>query len=154
MNRRFDNSTAAAHRLRRRPGQGMILLELVIGLSIFVIASVFVLDGLTASLRGVSRARWEAEASDLSVTVFSQIHMGQLEMVDAGPNAFEEEQDADWTWQLTVVDPEDLTDFPQLKHVEVLIARVDGEYSHRVAKLLWEDPNAALEEEDEAEVLP
>ena len=157
MNRRGTISQAQqAGQTRRSNRRGMILLELVIGLSLFAVASIFVLDGLTASVRGVDTARMEADAADLCVTVFSEIQMGQVEMVDSGPNAFEDEQLADWTWEVVVVQQEDLADVPQLKQVEVIIARTESEYKHRVAKLLWEDPNAALEEDEEVEagVLP
>ena len=82
---------------RPRACHGAVLLEVVLALSLFVMTTSFVLTGLNASIRSVAQTRMEADAGDLAVTALSQVQMGLYEMVDTGPEAFDEPNLEAWT---------------------------------------------------------
>ncbi len=139
---------------RRR---GAILLEVVVGLSLVVVAAVFILDGLNTSLRSTRRASLEATAADLQVTITSFLQMGVVEMVNDGPRAFEDPLpidhviDPNWTWELVVSElstesavPPEMA--PDLRQVQVVIRHEEEDYVLRSTRLMRVPP---LEEEEE-----
>lgn len=130
----------------------MVLLEVVLGLALFFITAVFVMDGLSASLRAVDKARLDSTAADLTVTVMSEIQLGLVPMQDEGPHPFDRLGYEQWTWEIVVMELDDLTQFPQLKQVEAIIRNDDEQFTHRKSQLMWEDPNAGEEEEAEEEL--
>jgi len=122
--------------------RGAILLEVVLALSLFFMTATFVLTGLNAAIRSVSQAKLEAQGADLAVTVLSQVQMGLYDLVDTGPEAFDQEDLEAWTWQIVVGDLQDRQDLPQLKQVEVIIIHETG-YTRRLAYFLWDNPAEA-----------
>ena len=120
--------------------RGIALMEVVAALSIFFIAAVFVMDGLNASLRAVHRARVEADAADLAVTVLSDVQLGQLKIKSEPPKPVDEKLFPGWTWELAVSPVDDLNDVPLLKRVEVIIRNTSEKYTYRMAQLVWDDP--------------
>lgn len=95
----FATRRSASRASRRR---GAVLLEVVLALTIFVVAAAVIFNGLSASVRGVRQLELDATASDLAVTVLSRLEIGDLPPQSAGPSPFEEPDRADWTWQVVV----------------------------------------------------
>jgi len=133
-------------RARTRIGQrerGAILLEIVIGIGLFVLTAAFVLTGLNASVRATRSAHLDADAADLCVSVLSHIQMGEVAMVSDGPWPFDEPVSPDWTWEVVV---NDVTDDPlqltQLRQVEVTIRHANENVTQRLTQLMWENPEA------------
>lgn len=123
----------------------MILLEIVVAMTLFFIGSMFVLDAMTTSSVAVAMAQREAEAADLAVTVMSEVQLGLHELVDAGPEPFEDEALAEWTWEIRVLDSTDHPDLVQLKQIEVIIRHESSELVYRRAMQWWENPNPPQE---------
>lgn len=93
------NKRTSARVARRR---GAVLLEVVLALTIFVVAAAVILNALSASVRGVRQLDLDATASDLAVTVLSRLEIGDLPAQSSGPSPFDEPDRADWTWQVVV----------------------------------------------------
>jgi hypothetical protein len=144
--------------LPRRPNSratsrasGLALLEVVLALSIFFVTAVFVLDGLNSATRAVRRARLDAQAADLSVTVWSLVQLGEIEMADDGPVQFDEPAPIvsdEWTWELTVLDFDNANpEYLGLKRIQIVIRNDIEDYTHRTTHLVFVDPYAPEEEE-------
>jgi len=116
-----------------------VLLEVVLALALFFGAALVVLAGLNSSLRTAQRVRLEAEAADLAVTLLSEIQMGLVPPDDDGPNEYEYEGLADWTWEI-VTQPfeEGLIEvaLPEFLHVEIVIRHLPSGYTYRLAQLM------------------
>jgi len=82
--------------------RGVALLEVVLALGLFVAAAATINAGVWASLRTARQVRADATAADLAVTVVSRLELGLLPLEDAGPEPFEDEDRAGWTWQVLV----------------------------------------------------
>ena len=76
-----------------------MLLEVVLALTLFVAAATVITGGLNASVREVERLRLNLHASDLAVSLMTEMQMGQRPVESAGPNPFEEPYD-NWIWQV------------------------------------------------------
>jgi len=136
-----------------------VLLEVVIALALFFGAAVVVLVGLHSGVVAARKLRLEARAADLAVTLLSELQMGQLAVEDAGPEAYDEEALADWTWQVVTGDVEDtwdLEDIPPMKRVEILIACPRRAFTYRLVHFFAPETATAggQEEPIEAEFLP
>jgi len=131
----------------RRPGagRGTILMEVVLALALFFVSGAIVFAGLSASFGAVDRLRMQAQAADLAVSLFSEIEMGEVEPVNDGPNAYEEESLADWTWQV-VATPMELSSLaaPPMRQVEVIVRNKDGRTICRLRRLVEEPDEAGL----------
>jgi Tfp pilus assembly protein PilV len=116
--------------------RGIVLLEVVLALAIFVGVAMAVCGGLSVSVRSARFVREEAQATDLAVTILSEIQMGLVQAADAGPTPFEAPY-ADWTWQ-TVLTPglptgQEAADMPQ---VEVLVRNTPSGYAYHLYQLM------------------
>jgi type II secretory pathway pseudopilin PulG len=111
------------------------LLEVVLSVAIFVTVAAVGLMSLSACVRAVSRLKLEAQASDLAVTILSEVQMGVLDAVDFGPEPFDPPAD-EWTWQIAVVDQEIARDIAPMVQVEVIISNPSRGYVYRLAHLL------------------
>jgi len=121
---------------RRRRG-GAILMEVVLALTLLVVTGTIIFSGLSASFGALDVVRMRAQAADLAVSKLSEIQMGQLELADDGPNEFEDENLADWTWRITTEPMEDdsLSGAP-LRRVEVIIAHTGRNLVYRLVQLM------------------
>ncbi|MEX2216768.1 MAG: hypothetical protein WD768_21820 [Phycisphaeraceae bacterium] len=129
-------SIAATHR------RGAILLEVVIALALFAMGSTFVMSVLHSAIRGANTAKLDAQASDLLVTVISEVHMGVIEKVDAGPSPFDAPELEGWTWQVSFTGMEDRLDMPQLKRMVVSVRNEQQEGQHEMTQLIFDSPYA------------
>ena len=78
-----------------------MLLEVVLALALFVFAATVITGGLNASVQEVERLRLNLHASNLAISLLSEIQMGIRRVEAAGPEPFEAPF-ADWTWQIEV----------------------------------------------------
>jgi len=120
----------------------VVLLEVVIALSFFFGAAVVVLIGLHSSIIAARNLRLEARGADLAVSLLSELQMGQLAIEDAGPDAYDSQEDeslADWTWQVVTTDlAEDdiqLQTAQTMKRVEIIITNTRQGFTYNLVHL-------------------
>ena len=135
------------HGCHRRAG--VILMEVVLALTIFCLTAGIVLSGMSASFDAAKQVFFGAKAADLAVTKMSVIRLEEVEMANTGPNEYEEEDLANWTWEIAVEmqEPYTLAE-EQEARVEVIIRNSETGYVHRLVSLL---PGALAEVEVETE---
>jgi len=141
----IESTTTLASSRRR----GSILMEVVIALSLFFVAGVFIMDGLNSSIRGVSTIKLEADATDLAVTTFSEVQMGLTPLENAGPVGVAFAGAEGWTYELIVEPVEELTDMPQLKRVHVVVRNDANAFTYRTTHLVWDNPNPPQQMEEQ-----
>jgi hypothetical protein len=129
----------------RAGGGGLVLVEVVLAVTLFFCGALVVLTGLSASLHTANRVRTEADGADLAVTLLSEVQMGLVPLVDDGPNEYEEEELADWTWEIVTSDVETRTEAPPLVRVEIIIHNARENCTCRLVQLFPEP------QEEEAE---
>ena len=113
--------------------RGAVLLEVIISIALFVAAAGTLYAAIASSLRAVQRVRVETMASDLAVTVLSEIHMGLREPASEGPEAFvdplegvEDERLTGWTWEIAVEEiTSDDQELPGMTQVTVTITHTE-----------------------------
>ncbi len=113
-----------------------VLLEVVLALTIFVGMAMTVLAGLSTSVHSARHLGLQTRAADLAVTRFSEMELGLVAAEDAGPEAYEDEPLADWTWQITVQPV--AGELPQLEltAVEVTIRHTPSGTTHSLSRLM------------------
>ena len=135
-----------ARRVGRPAAQrrGVALLEVVLALSLFFGIAVTILGGLSVCMRSVTQVREDAYAEDLAITVLSEVQIGVLDALDAGPTPFEDPF-ADWTWQTAVATVETTVPGLEMTQIEITVKNTTDGYSFRLYELLPppEDATAA-----------
>jgi len=110
------NHNSHSNPARRRGGA--ILLEVVLAVTLFVVMAAVILGAVGRATDAAARMRLRARAGDLAVTLVSELQMGLIEIVDAGPRHYSSERLADWTWQ---VDVESLDDPLGARRIEATV---------------------------------
>lgn len=138
-------------RLSDRQRGGTILLEVVLAMAMFSMTAAVIFSGMSASMRASQRGQLAALASDLAVTKLSEIMLGEVELVDAGPEAYEGDDLAGWTWQVTV-QPMELPGIVTQEEVQVNIAirHTGPDFVYRLVRLLPSPGAAAKSDSMEA----
>lgn len=123
---------------------GAILLEVVLALAIFAAAAGVIMGAVSSSYRALNRMKLENQAADLAATVMSEVQMGVIDAVAAGPNEFEDASLANWRWQVEVTEPDIAVGATTLglKQVEVIITNSEQNYTRRVSQWII-DPELA-----------
>jgi len=130
---------------RRDGSRGVVLLEVVLALVIFVGASAVLLTGLTSVNAASRRMAERATGADLAVTTLSYVRLGLIERAAAGPEYFEEGLGpADWTWQVTVTPAGDETT-SGLDRVDVHIRTPTNRVAHQLTAWLRQDATGEFE---------
>jgi hypothetical protein len=112
--------------------RAIALLEVVLAIAIFFALSAAVLSGLDACVRSAKNMKLSARASNLAITVMSEVQVGALPVSDAGPNAFDDPLLADWTWEVGVTPIQNLNNPAlDLSRVEVVIRNTVEGYTRR-----------------------
>jgi HAMP domain-containing protein len=111
-------------------------LEVVLALALFVAAATVITSGLNASVREVERLRLNVHASNLAVTILSEIQMGLRKVESAGPEPFAAPYET-WTWQVVASPLTDTweSDF-QVLNVEVIVRHQLQPVVRRLAQFL------------------
>ena len=128
-----------------RSQTGAILLEVIFAIVLFASAAGVTIGGLTFSAKTVASARRASEASDLAVSILSQLQMGELELIAGGPFDADLPHDQ-WQWELFVedIDSGNLTEVsPVMTRVEIVVTHMESGYTFHLVHLL------ALADEDD-----
>ena len=128
-----------------RRSSGVVLLEVVLALGVFFAAAAVILGGLNASIRAADRLQYEAQAADLAVSLLSDVQMGLMSLIDDGPNNYEEDILADWTWEIVVDPAEENPSAPPLLRVEVIIRNEVAGCTCRLVQLIPEEDDSGEE---------
>lgn len=120
---------------RPRRRRAVALLEVVLALSLFFGIAVTILGGLSVCMRSVTQVREDAYAEDLAITVLSEVQMGVLDALDAGPTPFEDPF-ADWTWQTAVATVEATVPGLEMTQMEITVTNTTDGHSFRLYQLL------------------
>jgi type II secretory pathway pseudopilin PulG len=116
--------------------RGAVLLEVVLALVLFAAAAAIIGAGLHSAMHGVERQKLNAHASNLAVSVLSEIQMGLRPAESGGPESFESPFDH-WTWQLVLTPTETENGEPgDLTLVEVIIRHDDPARVQRLSQVL------------------
>jgi len=132
--------------------RGIVLLEVVFALTLFFSAALIVMAGLNSALRTAQRVQLEAQAADLAVTLLSEVQMGMVSLTSDGPNPYEEEDLADWSWEIVVETYEENTleiALPEFQKVDIIIRNDATGYSYRLTELMTEELLSAPPEEED-----
>jgi len=113
-----------------------MLLEVLLALSILFVAGGVITGSMRTSIEQVNRIKLQARASDLAVSVLSQVQMGVLEPISAGPEVFEPDEPG-WVWEV-IADPAELADtgLSQMLEVKVIVRHEPTGFSYRIAQWL------------------
>jgi len=144
-----QGSSQAAARFSSRAGT--VLVEVVLALLLFVGAAAVISGALSASIDALDRLRLNMHATDLGVTLVSELQLGLKPLETGGPEPFDPPFDL-WTWELEVspksLEPDD--PYP-LRTVEVIIRHEEENVVYRLTQVLPEVPLITLEEQPEEE---
>jgi type II secretory pathway pseudopilin PulG len=116
--------------------RGSILLEVVVALALFVFAATVITGGLNTSVQEVERLRLNLHASNLAVSVLSELQMGLKPTETSGPNPFEPPFEL-WSWEVQATPLNNTTDnaFP-LQSVEVVVRYQTRPIVRRLTQLI------------------
>lgn len=118
-------------------------MEVILAMALFFVAGAVVYSGLSASYEAVERVRYETQAADLAVSKLSELQMGLSPMENQGPEGYEDEDLADWTWEVVVEDSQDevmagfVPELSQRIQVEVIISNTTARMRHRLYHVFW-----------------
>ena len=126
-------------RIQARPGaeSGAVLLEVILGLVLFVAAAAVISSALSSSADATERLRLGLHADNLAASVLADLEMGRRSPAVPGPAPFEEPF-TNWTWQ--VVSPQ--VDTPG-SAVEIVVRHDSGTVVRRLAQVLRSRPGTA-----------
>ena len=139
FNPRWPRQTTTA-----RSTNASVLLEVVLALALFVFAASVITGGLNASVQEAERLRLNVHATNLAISILSELQMGIKPVDAAGPEPFEVPFQM-WTWQVQISPVEDgLENGLPLRNVEVVVRHQTRPIVRRLAQFLLASPaNAA-----------
>jgi hypothetical protein len=120
---------------------GIILLEVILSLALFVSAAAVAIGACNWSARACAQMRLDAQGADLGVSVLSEMQMGLLPVADSPAKNFQEPMQ-DWTWQIVTTTIEDESIGPQAKQVEIIVNNAQQNCTYRLVELMCEDSAA------------
>jgi hypothetical protein len=119
-----------------------VLLEVILGLALFVGTSGVVLASLSACVRSAQQVRLQAQAADLAVTRLSEIQLGLLPIQDSSAEPFDPPFD-NWTWQASTMSVIDNGEDMGLKKIEIVVTQTDQGFVYHLSALLVDTTQAA-----------
>jgi len=115
---------------------GVVLLEVVLALVLFVGAAAVISTAINASLEGVMRQRLSTHAVDLAITVLSELQIGLRTSESPGPEHFAVPFEH-WTWQMATTARGDRETEPSdLTLVEVIVRHDDPPFVYRLSQIV------------------
>jgi hypothetical protein len=133
--RRGRSETRRANGCGRRAAA---LLEVVLALAMFFGVAVILLGGLSACMSSVQQLRMSAKASDLAVSMLTEVQIGRVPVVSAGPTQFDDPL-KDWTWEVAVSPVtvnSSSTAVPDLSRVDVIVRNTVQGYTQRLTDMI------------------
>ena len=104
-----------------RSGRGIVLLEVILAVALFVAAAAVVTSSLQGALSAADGLRRQAKAVNLAETVLSRLSTGELKLDAVAATAFDEAE-PEWTYEIAV-DP--IQEDDALKRVTVTVRHAD-----------------------------
>ena len=111
------------------------MLEVILALVLFVAAAAVITVGLNASMNSVERLRLNVHATDLAVTVMSELQLGIRSPDDTGPEPFSGSF-TNWTWEVSSVPVEETEGSGRFAKVEVVVRHDDPVLMYRLCQIL------------------
>ena len=111
------------------------MLEVILALVLFVAAAAVITVGLNASMGSVERLRLNVHATDLAVTVMSELQLGIRSPYNTGPEPFSGAL-TNWTWEVSSVPVEETDDSGRFAKVEVVVRHDDPALVYRLCQIL------------------
>jgi len=115
-----------------RPARGVMLLEILVSMALFVAAAAVVAAAMISAADAVEDLRLETEATNLAYSVMSDLAAGRLEPADTSetrydldPLSDEDPSDVDFPWTYEIV-TEELPDAVNLLRVTVIVRNTDS----------------------------
>lgn len=131
----------------------MVLLEVVVALSLFFGAAVVMVVGMQGSIVAARNMKIEARAANLTITLLSELQMGERALEDAGPEEYENENLANWTREIVtedvvddILDAEITEELPKLKRVTIIVTYVPLGREFRLVRLMPPRDESAAQE--------
>lgn len=118
-------------RIRKAPA-GVILLEVVLALTLFVAMAATVGAAVNQCSAAAGRLRIRTRGADMAVTLFSKIQMGLIEPVETEPTQYENENLVDWTWEIQTEEVDMAT---TVQHVKIIVTHEPTGLSHSLGYL-------------------
>ena len=82
---------------------GAVLMEVILALILFVGAAAILTGGMNASIQTLDRTRLRMHASNLAVTIMSELQMGLRSATTSGEEPFDAPYE-EWTWEVVASD--------------------------------------------------
>ncbi len=131
-----------------------ILLEVVLSLSLFVLAASLVLTALRASRDAVELVRRDFHGENLAMSVLADLEMGQLDLatLEESPYGFSDDEEdpfAGWTWEISSESLDTSSELPPEQQLTIVIRDPDGRRAARIYTLWPAEDDEELDEVDE-----
>lgn len=124
---------------------GAVLLEVVLALVLFVAAASVLSVAMSSSLDALERQKRQLHATNLAVSLFSELQMGLRPLSPAGPEPFKPPFSA-WSWQLVVGSTEDeVGQGTGLVRAELVLRHDESATTYRSCQILGASHGTSLE---------
>jgi hypothetical protein len=121
--------------ITNRKERASILLEVVLALALFVGAATVITAGINASIQAVERVRLQTHASNLAISVMSELQMHARPLAPFGPESFEAPFQ-DWLYRIAVNQAdESATEADSARPIEVIVWNPNENVTHRLTQL-------------------
>lgn len=118
-----------------RSQRASVLLEVVLALALFVGAATVITAGINASIQAVERVRLQTHASNLAISLMSELQMHARPIAPAGPESFEAPFQ-DWLYRVAVNQTDESpTEADSVRPVEVIVWNPNENVVHRLTQL-------------------
>ena len=112
----------------RATSRGVMLLEVLLALTLFVISAAVVGSALRTAMGAIGDMHRQTQAANLAQSVLADLATGRIEVAQTPPTPYgEEDEDPDELWTYEIL-TEDLTDAEDLVRVTVIVQYADPVY--------------------------
>ncbi|KPK80943.1 MAG: hypothetical protein AMJ81_11095 [Phycisphaerae bacterium SM23_33] len=126
-----------------RRSTAVVLLEVLLALTLFIIAAAVVGSAQRSAIRAAEDMRLQTQAMNLAQSVLADLATGRIELADTPPTPYEEE-DETWTYEIVTGA---ITDADNLKRVTVIVKSSDPARPGACRLTQWMlDPGAQAEQ--------
>jgi hypothetical protein len=113
---------------------GSILLEVVLALALFIGAATVISAGISASVDAVHRVRFQTHASNLAISIMSEVKIGARPLAAIGPENLEAPFN-EWLYRINLnAGEEAVTGTESTRAVEVVVWHPQENITHRVTQ--------------------
>jgi hypothetical protein len=129
--------------IKKKGASGSVLLEVVLALALFLGAATVIMAGIHSSIAAAERLRLQTHASNLAISIMSEMRMHLRPIASIGPEPLPPPFDQ-WKYQIIVSQSQGNSMDPQaLQSVEVVIRHSSENTVRRLCQLFRADDIAA-----------